>query len=435
MKHYSNARLAQPGCGALALILLAIAPIDVAFAQTAANRTIYLSDVLERAVHDNPVVAASLTEVDALRSEASLARRWDNPTLGAEIEDFGGDRSGLSEADTTLSISQTVPLGGDRQWAYRAQNARADAATIEAENARAALLADTARAFVAAYSASQTFMLRQELLETAQRTANAINARVDAGRASPIERRRAEILVARAFTALEEARQARTGATRNLAAIWAETALVGNFVSPLEELSLTEVSAMTADGVLATNLQLRQLRALSTASRYQVRQEQAESIPDVTIGTSIRRFGGSDEVAYLATIELPIPILNQNRDGIRAALSRENGARLDEEAARRTILGSYARAAARLARAQTSLVQLEESVLPASNSAFVAAQEAYGEGAMDILDLLDIQRTYFDVRIDVISAQTELAEAAIDIDLLAGAPMLHALASANGEEG
>ncbi|MHA6287145.1 TolC family protein [Maricaulis sp. CAU 1757] len=434
MKHFWNARLAQSGCGALASIILAVAPIDVAFAQTAANRTFSLSDVLNRAVDDNPVVAASIAEVDALLSEAALARRWDNPTLGAEIEDFGGDRNGLREADTTLSVSQTVPLGGDRQWAYRAQSARADAALIEAASAQATLLADTARAFVSAYSASRTFAVRQELLETAQRTANAINARVDAGRASPIERRRAEILVARASIARDEARLARTGAVQNLAAIWAETALEGDFISPLEELNLSAASALTADSILATNLQLRQLGALATASRFHVRREQAEAIPDVTLGTGLRRFGGSDDIAFLATIELPIPVLNRNRDGIQAALFRENGARLEAETARRAILGSFARAAARLARAQASLAQLEERVLPASHSAFAAAQEAYSEGAMSILDLLDIQRTYFDVRIDVISAQTELAAATIDIDLLAGAPMLNALASVDGGE-
>ena len=74
-------------------------------------------------------------------------------------------------------------------------------------------------------------------------------------------------------------------------------------------------------------------------------------------------------------------------------------------------------------------------MLPASRDAFSAAQEAYGEGAMDVLDLLDIQRTYFDVRIDLIAARAALARAAIDIDLLAGAPSLSVMASTTVEEG
>lgn len=435
MKRISIARRAQPGCGAMALIILAMAPIEPAFAQNIGDRTIYMSDALARALDNNPAVSASLAEVDALNADAAMAGRWDNPTLSAEVEDFGGDRNGWGDADTTVSVSQVVPLGGDRRWAYRTERAWADAAAVESAAIRAELLADTARAHIDAYAASETYAVRLELLETAQRTADAINARVDAGRASPIERRRAEVLIARASIALSEAERARIGAIQSLAAIWGGANLDGQLASPLEGLNLDAIASMSHDEVLSSNLQLAQLRAASTASGYQVRRERASAIPDVTIGAGARRFGGSDEVAYLATIELPIPVINQNRDGIRAALSRENGARFDEEATRRSLLREFAQAASRFAQSKVSVTQLEESVLPASRDAFSAAQEAYGEGAMDLLDLLDIQRTYFDVRIDLIAARAALARAAIDIDLLAGAPSLSVMASTTVEEG
>ena len=60
--------------------------------------------------------------------------------------------------------------------------------------------------------------------------------------------------------------------------------------------------------------------------------------------------------------------------------------------------------------------------------------EAYREGALDVLNFLDIQRSYFDVRVDLISARAELARAAIELDALAGAPQLNRLVETNPEE-
>ena len=53
---------------------------------------------------------------------------------------------------------------------------------------------------------------------------------------------------------------------------------------------------------------------------------------------------------------------------------------------------------------------------------------------MDVLNFLDIQRSYFDVRVDLISARADLARAAIELDALAGAPQLNRLVETNLEE-
>lgn len=82
----------------------------------------------------------------------------------------------------------------------------------------------------------------------------------------------------------------------------------------------------------------------------------------------------------------------------------------------------------------STYAQLNENILPASENALSAAQEAYREGALDVLNFLDIQRSYFDVRVDLISAQSELASAVIELDALAGAPQLNRLVNTNSEE-
>jgi outer membrane protein, heavy metal efflux system len=418
----------------LAALVLAGVSIISAEAQTQPADSINLSDALSLALENNPITRSAREEIRAAEADALQAGLWDNPTLGAEIEEFGSDRGGLGDADTTLSINQTIPLGGDRGRARDAASAWARAATADLALQRTRLLASTAQAYVEAQEASETLSLRTELLEIANNSAAAIRSRVDAGRASPIERNRAEMLVGLATIAANDAVSARAAANDQLVAIWSGDALSEELTPPLRSFDLNAFMDANPVEWISNNPEILQLRAITRARGQEIRRERAEAIPDVTVGAGIRRFGATDETAFVATLEVPIPVINRNQGGVAAAASRENAARINEEIMRRALLAQYASSAGRFTRAQSTYTQLNENILPASENALSAAQEAYREGAMDILNFLDIQRSYFDVRVDLIGARAELARAAIELDAIAGAPQLTQLVQTNSEE-
>ncbi len=422
------------GRRAVAAIVLVGVSIVAAEAQTTSADPLNLSGALSLALENNPITGAARAEIRAAEADALQAGLWDNPTLGAEIEEFGSDRGGLGDADTTLSINQTIPLGGDRGRAREAANAWASAASAELALQRNRLLASTAQAYVAAQAASETLSLRMELLEIANNSADAIRSRVEAGRASPIERNRADMLVGLATIAANDAASAQSAANNQLVAIWSGGPVNGELAPPLQTFDLTAYSDAQPVNWISDNPELLQLRAITRARSQEIRRERAAAIPDLTVGAGVRRFGGTDETAFVATLEVPIPILNRNQGGVAAAASRENAARLNEEVMRRSLIAQYASSAGRFARAQSTYTQLNENILPASENALGAAQEAYREGALDILNFLDIQRSYFDVRVDLITARAELARAAIELDVLAGAPQLNRLVETNSEE-
>ncbi|MFY0639368.1 TolC family protein [Maricaulis maris] len=422
------------GRRAVAAIVLAGVSIGAAEAQTTSADPLNLSGALSLALENNPITGAARAEIRAAEADALQAGLWDNPTLGAEIEEFGSDRGGLGDADTTLSINQTIPLGGDRGRAREAANAWASAASAELALQRNRLLASTAQAYVAAQAASETLSLRMELLEIANNSADAIRSRVEAGRASPIERNRADMLVGLATIAANDAASAQSAANNQLVAIWSGGPVNGELAPPLQAFDLTAYSDAQPVNWISDNPELLQLRAITRARSQEIRRERAAAIPDLTVGAGVRRFGGTDETAFVATLEVPIPVLNRNQGGVAAAASRENAARLNEEVMRRSLIAQYASSAGRFARAQSTYTQLNENILPASENALGAAQGAYREGALDILNFLDIQRSYFDVRVDLITARAELARAAIELDVLAGAPQLNRLVETNSEE-
>ncbi|MAK61614.1 MAG: hypothetical protein CMK09_11590 [Ponticaulis sp.] len=418
----------------VAAIVLAGVSIGTAEAQTVSADPLNLSDALNLALENNPITGAAREEIRAAEADALQAGLWDNPNLQTEIEEFGSDRGGIGDADTTLSINQTIPLGGDRARARDAASAWASAARADLALQRNRLLASTAQVYVTAQAASETLSLRMELLEIANNSADAIRSRVEAGRASPIERNRAEMLVGLATIAANDAASAQAAANNELLAIWSGAQVSAELAPPLRELDLSAYNdAQAADWIL-NNPELVQLRAVTRARGQEIRRERAAAIPDVTVGAGVRRFGATDETAFVATFEVPIPVVNRNQGGVAAAASRENAARLNEEVVRRSLIAQYASAAGRFARAQSTYSQLHENILPASENALGAAQEAYREGALDVLNFLDIQRSYFDVRVDLISARADLARAAIELDALAGAPQLNRLVETNSEE-
>lgn len=390
-----------------------------------------LPTVLQRVVQSHPRLSAGHAELTARRSEAIQAGLWDNPSAGAEIEDFGGDRSNIGDGDLTVSLRQIIPLGGDRRRARRAAEAWADVGAAQLDAETAGLLSEVATAFVDARAAQEIARLRAELRDLAETAAGAIRQRVRAGRASPIDLDRADILAVTAgmdaASALTEARRAGLA----LAAAWGGTQAEALSQPPVL-LTRPHAERPTPDGMMRHNLDLAVARQISRARGEEIARERAAAIPDITVGAGIRRYGGGNETAYLATVEMPIPVIDRNRARISAAAARETGARLEEEALRRQLLARHAAAIRGWNDAWQRDAALSERVLPAAQNAYARASLAYREGALQLLDLLDVQRTYFDTRIQAIEARAELARAAIELDVLYGAPRLGQLAAVTG---
>ena len=77
---------------------------SVALAQPALqDDPLELSTALQRAVQSNPRIGSTRADVSARLGDARQAGLWDNPTLEAEIEDFG-DISRLFDVPFTVDL-------------------------------------------------------------------------------------------------------------------------------------------------------------------------------------------------------------------------------------------------------------------------------------------------------------------------------------------
>jgi cobalt-zinc-cadmium efflux system outer membrane protein len=117
---------------------------------------------------------------------------------------------------------------------------------------------------------------------------------------------------------------------------------------------------------------------------------------------------------------LPLPIFDRNQGGIKEAESE--AARMHEEQRGAEVKAHAMLYAAHetLLRSHGAVVALRDEVLPRARDTFERTREGYRQGKFGYLDVLDAQRTLFDVRAQYLEALTAYHLAMTEVDRLVG---------------
>ena len=384
-----------------------------------------LRDALAAALLRSPDLAATGYEVRAREAEVLQAGLFPNPELELELENFGGtgELGDFDTLETTLALSQLVELGGKRVKRRRVAEYEARIAGWDYEVRRIDVLSKTAADFVGLLAAERQLRIAIETLELAQRVFDAVGERVDAGKVSPVERTKARVELAQAELGREQARRAVAAARIRLASNWGSTD--PQFDSLSGDLDQTE-SPPRLDTLVARveqNPDIARWAAEAALRQAEVELALAQRVPDLTVAGGVRHFNKLDETAFVVGLSLPLLVFDQNQGGIQAARLRAlQGGRL-EEAARVQIHTALAEVYQILDAAFVSVRTTREQILPSAELAFQAAEEAFRQGKIGALDLLDAERTLFDARRQLTDLLSTYHLAVIAGERLIGAPL------------
>lgn len=257
------------------------------------------------------------------------------------------------------------------------------------------------QAYIEAVAAERRVVTAREQAEIAREALRAATVRVRAGRASPIEQQRADVLRINAEATEERAERLTIVARDNLAR------RIGQPVSgPLDLAWFDRVEGYgpALRVAPAGTLALAAAQADVATATAQVRLARAQRVPDVTVSASARRLEETNDVAAVFGVSVPFPVFN--RGG--AAVTQANAERDQAEALRRAAELDTAQA---LANAEAEVANAATTARAASGPALAAAQEAariarigYREGKFGQLDLLDAERTLSETRTAAIDA-------------------------------
>lgn len=386
------------------------------------NGVLTLGESLSLALMKNPALAAFSWEIkarDAARIQAALLP---NPELGFEIENFVGSApfTGMDQAESTVSLGQLIESAGKRGKREQVASLNRDLAGWDYETARLDLFTKVTKSFISVLGDQQKLALSEDLLKLAEKLAEAVSKRVNAGKVSPVEEIKARVARTSAKIDLDRAERALRSSRKVLAAMWGSTKPL--FQSAKGSLSVPTTLPAFDELIdrLSRNPELARLSIEIAKRKAVITLEKANAIPNITVGGGFRQFNESDATALVGGISIDLPVFDRNQGGIAEARAQHSKALAEQDATALKLRAALAEAYRSLSTSHAEAEGLKNNLLPAAELTFDAVNEGYRLGKFDLLDVLDAQRTLAQARAQYLQARIDNHLSRADVEQLIG---------------
>lgn len=173
------------------------------------------------------------------------------------------------------------------------------------------------------------------------------------------------------------------------------------------------------------NFDLRLRIAEMEQQGFKVALARNERFPSIAVGPAIseERAGGRERIIGLA-ISLPLPLWQDNRAKVDTAEARRAQAEATLESARRRLERDVADYRHKYEHALGVLAKLRPDAIPHFQEAAELADRHYRLGAVPLATYVELQRQYVEAVEALLDARKEAVEAAGQLELLTGLPLL-----------
>jgi NodT family efflux transporter outer membrane factor (OMF) lipoprotein len=386
-----------------------------------------LSDLIRRAERENRDVKIAAERLRAARAEASISRSWLYPSIDA----VGG---GISQQTTYgASVQQKLPdikaaVGGaDVSWEIDlsgrlragASAARSDALAAEdaMRGVRLLVLTDVASNYFTLVGALHQLDTVRAIAAAHDETLHLVQSRQRVGLATPFDIERAQAAASAAHAAIPPLETVAAVSRHRIAALVGDQAANATSITPWNgDIAVPATQPGQPAQLLERRPDLLAAKAQLDAANARRRQAKAEYFPRL-FATALLGRGTADLAGEAigparytnAAALLAMPLFNAGRTKALndIAGSGQNEAVLHYE-------DSIVRALEDVENALTTLRdehdrQLSlQSAAASADAAYGRAQSLYSRGQIDLLPLLDAQRTRLSVRVSANDSDTQM---------------------------
>jgi cobalt-zinc-cadmium efflux system outer membrane protein len=384
-----------------------------------------LREALALALTENPDLAPFAWQARVNEARVLQAGLRRNPELGLEVEDVlgTGDFQGFREAQTTLQLSQVIELGGKRAARTEVASQARGITKSEYELKRVEVLGDVTQRFIQVVANQHVLDLaltNRQMVEDALRT---VQERVTAGKGSALEERKAQVALARGELLVEGARHELNSARKKLAASWrstwpvfekAEADLFAHKPIPAFEEFASRISKSPEIARWVSEKKLREA---------EIKLADARRVPSVAVGGGIRHLAGPGDMAFVLGFSMPLQLFDRNQGGAAEARALLGRTEAEQKAAEvrlgMVLLGLYEE----MAHDAHVMEGLQKEILPKAEDALAISRDGFAQGRFSYLEVLDAQRTIFDVKQEYIQAATAYHQFLVEMERLTGQPI------------
>jgi cobalt-zinc-cadmium efflux system outer membrane protein len=391
-----------------------------------AKRSITLDDAVSIFLRQNLQLVAARYDVDTAEAEKLTARLRPNPQLSVGLSGAPLNLSGpvLREQTYDYSISTTFELGGKRGKRIAVANANANVARGQFEMVVWQLTNDVKRKFY-------TVVLNQSLLNLARENQTSFAEIVkhttellNAGEISGLDLERLEVEKLKFDTDVANAERDYEVALRDL-----RFALGGDYRTMEIEVAGTidyhpyQFSFVDLrEKALAARPDLKAAKLIESAADVNIRLQNAQRIPDLTIGPGIEQVP-SGLSTFIFGVGISLPTSDRNQGERAKALIEKQKAQNQEQLITNQILSDVDKALVAFEIEKRRVDLYRSGVLAKVNNIQNLTEYSMKAGESTILELLDAIRTRRETLANFYQTLFDYQSSLLDLELATATPL------------
>ena len=382
--------------------------------QPAFAEMVTLEQAIAKAIAAAPLLKADDAAIAGARAGRVQADVRPNPSVTVEAENFigTGPYNVLGRAEITATYNQPIERGGKRAARVTLADKEIDVAQASANVTRLDLAASVQRAFFDVVIAKDILRISQFRLATERKLQTEALRRVRGYKDPLFVETRAAARVASARIGVEQA-EFRMDAARHL--------LAGYWGGDGKALSV-DGALMARDGVrhklAPSDEKLIEARVARASAAVVV--EETKRTQDYTVSGGTRFLRGTNDVAAVAGITIPLGRFDRNQSGIDRARAEKDRLSFAAEAVRLEKRRRLASLRADAESAQTRADALMEEVYPRAYKTLEQVREGYNRGGFAFRDIQDAADAILEVQDQWLAANTQYRDLQTEIDRLTG---------------
>lgn len=370
-----------------------------------------IEQALALARDQSPELRAAHARAQAAGQDIRAAGLWNNPELGFEAENIGGDNNGMNRGEYTLGISQEFPLSGRigkaKDVARYGMNA-ADQAIQLTEREFDVMVRST---FTRVIALQEIAKVRKDQEVLARGFADAATKRFKAGGASELDTLQADSRYEEARLATLDIEKQMEGSTKNLASLlgvpFSELGRpTGDFYHQLDDARKVSVGNSYPA--------LQRFQSLEDQARAEAKLARSQSIPDLTLGAGVRYQEEGDTQSFVLGVSMPLTFVKRGRYESAASMLRADAISAERDRLQRDLQQNLTRVMVRYDSASVQANRHRDILLPKAAKGYELSRAGYEAGRYSALEVILAQQHFTETNIryieSLLDARLALAE-------------------------
>lgn len=390
-----------------------------------------LSELFQKIEDQNPMLQAKKTAIKTAQAKEIQAKAFPNPELDLESENIDelGQENGLSNAETTLRLSEKLEWGGKRRARKKAAQIQTQSAKLEFEIEKQQVLLTAFERYIAVISKAQRLGITKGQQTIHKKFVQTVKKQVRAGRLPHSEQSRAEVQLFRSTFEIEKAEHEYKKSLSRLSVLYNETGHTRPLnveAIPIPSHNLDELKAHDEE-FLSQNKSYQLLLIERDQAKHQIQVEKSLGRQDPVLSAGVKKDNSSDTTTYVAGIGIPLALFDRNKGNIKSAEFRVKEWNSIVEAEKNKILVTYDHTFHHAQLLQEEADLLIKKILPKTKLIYEQVTRGYLQGKSAYLDVLAVQQDWIMAQEALVQVLEDYWNAVARLEVIMGHPLNHQL--------